>query len=425
MTDPTYKILVVQDDPDTTRAIRDFVHGTPFEPVFANNFVEGRGRIGETPDFAIILSTAQLPDNSGIEFLIQARAVVPHAVRVLIADASDPAMSAACLDAVRAGHVFQFLPAPFSREDLLATLYSAAELQDTTAENTRLKAELAERKEQLHQTERDLRAALESEQACSLGLHRANDDMRRVFKDSIQLCLEFLQRIDMPLSKHAQRVARLSVAIGREMGCPEETLEKIEIAASFHDLGLLGVSRDAQAGQRNLDKIAAAADRELVENHAEISADFIKFLPDPDVIDAVANHHEYLDGSGYPRGLAREQISLVTAIVSLADFYDESEEPTDQIVPKIEMASGTLFQPDVVRAFSRLLSTCPAAGARERTVLVHELAPGMKLAGSVYTSTGMLLVKEGQMLTDTLIAKLKQHNDQGSLTQLIFIDGGA
>jgi HD domain len=139
------------------------------------------------------------------------------------------------------------------------------------------------------------------------------------------------------------------------------------------------------------------------------------------VIEAIQQHHEFLNGSGYPDALRQERISKMAQILCAADHYDEAGPSLTQTLANMQNAIGELFDSEVIRALERVVS----AGShmpREKQVMFHELLPGMKLASSIYTASGMLLVKQGQTLTMPIIQRLQQHSQSHAITQNILIE---
>jgi putative nucleotidyltransferase with HDIG domain len=131
---------------------------------------------------------------------------------------------------------------------------------------------------------------------------------------------------------HAQRVAALSVEIGRELGLGREALQALEYGGILHDIGKIGIP-DAI-----LTKRASLTDEEmaLVRAHPVIGAEIVagvEFLKD--AIPAIRHHHERWDGTGYPSGLAGEAIPLVARIVNIVDTWDActSRRPYQDALP--------------------------------------------------------------------------------------------
>jgi len=118
---------------------------------------------------------------------------------------------------------------------------------------------------------------------------------------------------------HQENVAYLSVAIARELGFSEDKLKCLEMAALIHDIGKMGVPSEIL----NKPGVLTHLEFEMIKTHAEMGYDILKHVhfPGP-VADIVWEHHERLDGSGYPNGLEGKQIRLETRILSVADVVD-------------------------------------------------------------------------------------------------------
>ncbi|KTC93158.1 HD domain-containing phosphohydrolase [Legionella drozanskii] len=118
---------------------------------------------------------------------------------------------------------------------------------------------------------------------------------------------------------HQKNVAYLSVAIARELGLSEEEIRCLESAALTHDIGKIGIPSEILNKPSSLTPL----EYEMIKTHAQAGYDILKpvHFPGP-VADIVLEHHERLNGSGYPRGLKGKQIKLETRILSVADVVD-------------------------------------------------------------------------------------------------------
>jgi PAS domain S-box-containing protein/putative nucleotidyltransferase with HDIG domain len=160
---------------------------------------------------------------------------------------------------------------------------------------------------------------------------------------------------------HQKNVAYLSVAIARELGLTEAQIKCIETAALTHDIGKIGIPSEL------LNKPSSLTDLEfeLIKTHAQAGYDIIKkvHFPGP-VADIVLEHHEKLNGSGYPRGLKGADIRLETRIVSVADVVDAmtSMRPyraalgLDAALAEISKGRDILFDRQVVDACIKLFN---------------------------------------------------------------------
>jgi putative nucleotidyltransferase with HDIG domain len=159
---------------------------------------------------------------------------------------------------------------------------------------------------------------------------------------------------------HSSRVTELAVGLATRMGVAGEDLEHIRRGAMLHDIGKIGVP-DAI-----LHKPGPLADEEwaVMRRHPEYAYDMlqpIEFLRP--VLDIPYCHHERWDGSGYPRGLAGEEIPLAARIFAVVDVWDalindrpyRAAWPHKQVVAYLRAHAGNLFDPAVVRAFLTMI----------------------------------------------------------------------
>ncbi len=128
-----------------------------------------------------------------------------------------------------------------------------------------------------------------------------------------------LHHRDESTREHCERVARVAVAIGRRRGLAPEGLERLRLAALVHDVGKIGVRDDILLKPVEL----TAEDRAMIERHPVIAAEILRPIQGAeDIAEIVLSHHECPDGSGYPRGLAGEQILVEARILRVADVFD-------------------------------------------------------------------------------------------------------
>jgi putative nucleotidyltransferase with HDIG domain len=155
---------------------------------------------------------------------------------------------------------------------------------------------------------------------------------------------------------HSQRVQLVAVAIGEELGLAADRLDALRFGGLLHDIGKLAVPDVI------LTKPAAltADEFELIKLHSVEGARIVgKFGRLKEAVAVIQHHHEHWDGSGYPDGLAGEEIPLEGAIVALADAWDAmtTDRPyhraltTAEAFAEIRAGRGTQFSPTVVDAF--------------------------------------------------------------------------
>ena len=176
------------------------------------------------------------------------------------------------------------------------------------------------------------------------------------FPDAGTGTLPFIGECDPFISGHQRRVADLSVRIGRRLGLSDDRIYSLHLGASIHDLGKVNLPYELLVEPGPLQR----AQFELIKEHVKLGYEIIKDVGFPwPVGEIVMQHHERLDGSGYPRGLTTKEIILEARIVAVADVVEamSSWRPYRQVTPgiacalaEIESQSGRLYEPTAVDA---------------------------------------------------------------------------
>src|SRR5581483_507262 len=143
--------------------------------------------------------------------------------------------------------------------------------------------------------------------------------LERITVATLEAIVNALEAKDIYLSGHSSRVAALAATIATELGMSDDEVEKVRTAARLHDLGKIGV-REAV-----LDKEGPLTPEEYdhIKQHVVIGADILAPLEHlKEIVELVRGHHEHWDGSGYPAGLAGEQIPMGARVICAAEIYD-------------------------------------------------------------------------------------------------------
>ena len=161
---------------------------------------------------------------------------------------------------------------------------------------------------------------------------------------------------------HSHRVASNATEIAKMVGLPQERIEAIRKAALLHDLGKLGIPEPILFKPSRL----TPKEYETVKEHVPLAGEILKTIHSlHSLIPMVLHHHERYDGSGYPNGLAAEDILIEGRILALADALDAmaSDRPyrralnRDEIIKEIQDNSGTQFDPELVAKILKSLET--------------------------------------------------------------------
>ena len=204
---------------------------------------------------------------------------------------------------------------------------------------------------------------------------------KRLWQSLIETLATTVDARDQQTAGHSKRVTRYAAVIGKEVGLSDADLERLQAAALLHDYGKIAV-RD-----RFLQKPGKLDDAEFayMKAHAEKTAEFLSYLDFPpdmrEVPTIAAQHHERMDGKGYPNGLGGDQILLGARIVACADVFDaltapryyKPAYPLEKTLEIMDGMAGSHLDPAVMAAVHRALpalektidelkSTWPKAG---------------------------------------------------------------
>jgi PAS domain S-box-containing protein/putative nucleotidyltransferase with HDIG domain len=161
---------------------------------------------------------------------------------------------------------------------------------------------------------------------------------------------------------HQRRVAEIAAAIGVELGLDTGDVEGIRTAASIHDLGKISIPAEILSKPGRL----SIPEYELIKQHAEAGHDIVSGIDFPwPVAEMIRQHHERMDGSGYPSGLPGHEILLGARIIAVADVVEamtahrpyRAGHGLDRALTQIDDDRGTLLDGDAVEACLRLFRT--------------------------------------------------------------------
>ncbi|MFW6238346.1 MAG: HD domain-containing phosphohydrolase [Halanaerobiales bacterium] len=158
---------------------------------------------------------------------------------------------------------------------------------------------------------------------------------------------------------HGERVANLACAIGRELGLPEIKIRALEISGLLHDIGKLKTPYDILNKPDTLDP----SEYEIIKKHPQTGFEIIENIDfDYPVARIILQHHERLDGSGYPGGLVGEEIMIEAQILAVADVIEAATSsrphrdpiPPEQVLNELEAESPEKYD-DSITEISRTL----------------------------------------------------------------------
>jgi diguanylate cyclase (GGDEF)-like protein/putative nucleotidyltransferase with HDIG domain len=173
---------------------------------------------------------------------------------------------------------------------------------------------------------------------------------------------------DTYAGRHSERVAELSARLAERLGLAAEDVELMRLAGSLHDVGKLAIPEEILRKPGLLTE----AERLVLQRHPQIGSRMLASLGVEPVAEWVLRHHERWDGTGYPEGLAGEEIPLGARIIFVADAFDamtcdrvyrDSISDLDAVA-ELERCAGTQFDPEVVHALVAEIAAREPVAAR-------------------------------------------------------------
>ena len=189
---------------------------------------------------------------------------------------------------------------------------------------------------------------------------RLLSEVRQLSVDTVRVLVSAVEQKDEYTSGHSTRVGRFAKLLGTELGLDQAALQMLEWSALLHDIGKIGI-RD-----QVLKKPGKLTEEEFehIKEHPVRSCKVVREVPQlAEALDGVAHHHEHWDGSGYPDGLAGEQIPLPARIIQVADVFDALTSTRSyrkafqwtKALDILQEEAGTTVDPKVCATFCRLI----------------------------------------------------------------------
>jgi putative nucleotidyltransferase with HDIG domain len=287
----------------------------------------------------VIITDLKMPGMSGFEVLSYVKYNSPDTPVIIISGGGliDDVINALHLGA------WDYITKPF--EDLKIIEYSINKCLE--------KAELIKKNKQY---EKELELLVQSR---TNQLEKLNTQLELTVAAVINSLAIITEKKDQYTAGHQERVSSLAVEIAKEMSIPEETIKGIGIASMLHDIGKIYVPAEILTKPAKLDYF----ELEIIKEHSKIGFDILKDIPFPwPVAQAVLQHHERINGTGYPNGLNDNEIILEAKIIAVADVFEAMSfhRPyrealgLEKAIHEININKGILFDPDCADACIKL-----------------------------------------------------------------------
>ncbi|MEW6079984.1 MAG: HD domain-containing phosphohydrolase [Thermodesulfobacteriota bacterium] len=291
------RILILEDEISIQKVIGRTLETALYQ--YDSAFcAEDARRLCQTTTYDLALCDIGLPGESGISFIHWLTRVYPETMVIMVTGCDDMSVAEQTLN----HGAYSYVVKPFSGRTLLINIVGAL-----NERQRHLKC-----RQQTNQLQEEV-----SLQAMELA--ETNARLKRTMNGVIKAMAAALESRDPYTVGHQQRVAELSIAIGKRLCLDENRLEALYIAAMVHDIGKISIPAQILSKPGKLSPIEFG----LIQTHAETGFRIMKEIDFPwPVADIVHQHHERIDGSGYPQGLKESELMLESKILTVADVVE-------------------------------------------------------------------------------------------------------
>jgi len=187
------------------------------------------------------------------------------------------------------------------------------------------------------------------------------ETLKEVMDDTVRALAYTVELKDPFTAGHMERVTRLACSIAEEMGLSQQSIQGLRVAASIHDIGKISIPAEILSKPDDL----TDAERLIVQNHPQKGYEILKNINFPwPVADIVLQHHERMNGSGYPQGISGKKILMEARIIGVADVVEaltssrphRSAQEKESPINELKKNKRSLYDPDVVDACLNIIT---------------------------------------------------------------------
>ncbi len=327
----TRKIMVVDDEKLLCRMLGRLLTKNGYGFIAANSVEEAKEHL-EREEIDLVLCDVNMPGVSGIELASHIKTHYMDTAILMLTAIDDPGTAE---DAIDAG-VYGYMVKPVKPNEVIINVRNALRMRDLEIANRRYLQNLE-----------------------NMVQHRSGQ-LRKAMEGIIRAMSLTVESRDPYTSGHQHRVSGLAGAIAVRMGLPGDQVQGTRLAAMIHDLGKISVPAEILSKPSRLSNIEFS----LIKVHPEVGYNILSAVEFPwPIATIVKQHHERIDGSGYPLGLSKNEILVEARIISVADVVEAmvSHRPyrpalgIEKAIEEISNGSGRLYDPEVTKACLSLI----------------------------------------------------------------------
>lgn len=405
-----HTILLVDDEASILKALKRLLRQLKCNVLTSESPIASL-EILEAESVDLVISDMRMPEMGGEVFLEQVAERWPDVERVVMTGYADLQAS---IDAINRGKISRFMAKPWKEDEVLEVVCKGFELSALR----RRTDELQKLTEQKNKELAVLNQSLETKvQERTLQLRQANQGLQSSYRSVVRMFSTLTaRRMGIKATADNQRLNKIMLGVAKKFGFEGAALKQLYYAWQLRNIGKLSLS-DGLVFTPYTD-LPAEQQREF-QNHpllAQAATMLVKPLyPAGNII---CQHKEYLDGTGYPRGLKGDDIKLPARILCVVNdyielvngAYQERQFSTSEAMQYLQGFAAEKYDDDVVQALAQVLEALGSHGdtLQDDCVASSDLKEGAQLSRDLISQQGILLLSEGQVLDATIIEWVRE-----------------
>ena len=333
------QVLIVDDERPIRMLLQKILEANGYDCRTAENAAEAREFMSEMAS-DLILCDINMPGESGLDFIRHVLKAYPETAAIMVSAIGDPLLAESMLQL----GVYDYIIKPMDRNGILISVANAFRRRDLEIANRSYRRNLEQ---------------MVDERTNSL--KRSMTKLENAMNGIVRAIAHTVETRDPYTAGHQRRVADLAAAIAAEVGFEKDKVEAVRVAALIHDLGKISVPAEILSKPSRL----TVNEFNLIKEHPQVGYDILKDIEFPwEIATMVYQHHEKLDGSGYPLGVAGDDLLPESRVLTVADIVEAmaSHRPyrpglgIDIALGEINKNKGKFYDPQVADACQALFT---------------------------------------------------------------------